>query len=487
MSLNRRRAVTAAWGAAVLLLVVPPATAQAPPLSFEALVDGDIPAWELSDRLDACLGEIEEKEEARASAERARRERIRERLVAAAAARAAEILEQLARDPHGAVAPEQREELAAELTAMFPTSEEIRLETCGVRHERALRRLVLADELERCYRGAFDDLGVGHLAPTADDAVAGVRAAAIRAFACSREIQPLATEVALPPGATVVLVAATVCLDADLPRPADGDPYAVTPGPVPAEILGLLRAAAGDPTSLADAQEAIWSRTPATPGGAPRGAGSHGAVSTGGVSSSRSRALADAVADGTIDLTAIVHDGFTSTDLVLSNRTGGPVTVNLTGARLQPKGGGGESQSLGVAGQDPGQPPRAPSLESREKRLERALQHARERLQNAIERVRNGDHSPEALRELLEALREAEALGLDGDEAGEALQNEGFDALVDGWNERAEESYKVWEHDPTDANRAQALRDFKAVEQVGGPPDASSDDYDRMLADLAGE
>ena len=28
---------------------------------------------------------------------------------------------------------------------------------------------------------------------------------------------------------------------------------------------------------------------------------------------------------------------------------------------------------------------------------------------------------------------------------------------------------------------------FKAVEQVGGPPDDSSDDYDRKLADLAGE
>jgi hypothetical protein len=197
--------------------------------------------------------------------------------------------------------------------------------------------------------------------------------------------------------------------------------------------------------------------------------------------------LADAVAEGTIDLTATIQDGFTATDLVLSNRTGDPVTVTLTGALLRPRAGEDEDQSLGVAGQDPGQSPRGPSLESREKRLERALQRARERLQNAIERVRNGDHSAEALRELLEALREAEALGLDGDDAGEALQNEGFDALVDGWYERAEESYRVWKNDPTDTNRAQALRDFNAVERVGGPPDASSDDYDGMLADLAGD
>jgi hypothetical protein len=379
------------------------------------------------------------------------------------------------------------EELGREIDSMFPSSEDIRLETCEVRHERALRRLEITAELESCYRGAFDDLGVGHLAPAEVDAVAGIRAAAIRAFACSRDLRPLPPHVELPPGATEVLVAATVCLDAALSRPGDGELYEVAPEPVTSEVLALLRAAAADPSSLADVQEAIWSGTSATPGGGPEGDGGRGAASAVAVPSSRSKTLADAVADGTIDLTATIQDGFTATDLVLSNRTGDPVTVTLNGARLQPKGGGGESQSLGVAGQDPGQSPRGPSLESREKRLERALQHARERLQNAIERVRNGDHSPEALRELLEALREAEALGLDGDEAGEALQNEGFDALVDGWYERAEESYQVWEHDPTDANRAEALRDFKAVEQVGGPPDTSSDDYDRMLADLAGE
>jgi hypothetical protein len=485
MSPNRRRAVTAAWGAALLLSVVPPATSQAPHLSFEALVEGDIPAWELSDRLDACLESAEEEEEARETAESSRRERIRESQRAEITARADELIEQLARDPQGAAEAGRLEELGREIDAMYPTAEDIRLEICEVRHERALRRLEITDELESCYRGAFDDLGVGHLAPAEVDAVAGIRAAAIRAFTCSRGLRPLPTQVELPPGATVVLVAATACLDAALSRPGDGEPYDVAPEPVTPAVLDLLRVAAADPTSLADVQEAIWSGTSATPGGGPESAGVRGAAAA--VASSRSKTLADAVAERTIDLTATIQDGFTATDLVLSNRTGGPVTVTLTGARLQPRGGGDGAQSLGVAGQDPAQSPRGPSLESREKRLERALQHARERLRNAIERVRNGDHSPEALRELLEALREAEALGLDGDEAGEALQNEGFDALVDGWNERAEESYRVWEHDPTDANRAQALRDFKAVEQVGGPPDASADDYDRMLADLAGE
>jgi hypothetical protein len=486
MSPNRRRGVTAAWGAALLLLVVPRAPAQAPPLSFEALVEGDIPAWGLSDRLDACLEAAEEKEEAWEAAESSRRAGIRERQTAEAAARANEVIEQLARDPQGGAAG-LLEELGREIDSMFPSSEDIRFETCEVRHERALRRLEITDELESCYRGAFDDLGVGHLAPAEVDAVAEVRAAAIRAFACSRGLRPLTTEVEVAPGATVVLVAATVCLDASLSRPGDGEVYELAPEPVSPGVLDLLRAAAADPSSLADVQETIWSGMPARPGGGPKSAGGPGAASAVAVPSTRSKGLADAVAEGTIDLTATIQDGFTATDLVLSNRTGDPVTVTLTGALLRPRAGEDEDQSLGVAGQDPGQSPRGPSLESREKRLERALQRARERLQNAIERVRNGDHSPEALRELLEALREAEALGLDGDDAGEALQNEGFDALVDGWYERAEESYRVWKNDPTDTNRAQALRDFNAVERVGGPPDASSDDYDGMLADLAGD
>ena len=74
MNPKRRRAVAAAWGAGLLLLVVPPATAQAPHLSFEALVEGDIPAWELSDRLDACLESAEQREEAREAAESSRRD-----------------------------------------------------------------------------------------------------------------------------------------------------------------------------------------------------------------------------------------------------------------------------------------------------------------------------------------------------------------------------------------------------------------------------
>jgi hypothetical protein len=348
-----------------------------------------------------------------------------------------------------------------------------------MRHQRALRRLEITAALESCYRAAFLELGVGHLAPSEVDVAAGVRAEAIRGFTCARARQALATEVEISPGATVVLVAATVCLDADLSRPTDGEAYEVMPEPVTPEVLALLVGAAADPASLAQAQEAVWSGA--------GGTGARGTVSAGSVSSGRMTSLADAVTQGTIDLIATIHDGFTSTDLVLSNRTGEPVTVTLTGARLQPRGGSGEAQSLGVAGQDPGQSPRGPSLESRERRLERALQLARERLEDAIERVRNGDHSPEALRELLEALRDAEALGLDGDEAGEALQEEGFETLVDGWYERAEESYRVWENDPTDANREEALRDFSTVERVGGPPEDASDDYDRKLAKLAGE
>jgi hypothetical protein len=241
------------------------------------------------------------------------------------------------------------------------------------------------------------------------------------------------------------------------------------------EILDLLRAAAADPTSLADAQEAVWSDRPRAT-----------VATSGGVAPGRSAPLADAVREERVRAAATIHDGFSLVDLVLSNPTPDPVSVTLTGTRLEPKGGGGGSQSLGMAGANPGSPPRAPSLESRDERLARALRLARERLEDAIERVRNGDHSPEALRELLEALREAEALGLDGDEAGEALVEDGFEALVDGAWERAEESYTVWEHDPTDANRRQALEDFRAVEQVGGPSDDAWDDYGQKLEKLAG-
>jgi hypothetical protein len=477
----RLRARAAALGGVVLLLWGSSAwAAQEPEPTLEALLEGDIPARQLPDRLDACFESAWALEETREQEEATRRRQARERQAARDEERTREILEQLLQDPQRTVDAGALQEIEG----MFPRSEEIRLQICEAHHERALRRLEILDELERCYRAAFDELGVGHLAPPEVDAAARSRAAAIRGFACSRELRPLATEVALPPGGTVVLVAATVCLDADLPRPGDGEAYDLTPELVPPKVLDLLAAAALDPLSLADVQEAIWRPASDASGTGPVGGG---AISTGGLSSSRGTTLAEAVGAGTVDLTATVLDGFSSSDLVLSNRTGDPVTVTLTGARLQPRRGGGEAQSLGVAGQDQGQPPRAPSLETREERLARALRHARERLENAIERVRNGDHSPEALRELLKALREAEALGLDGDDAGEALQSEGFDTLVDGWWERADESYDVWKHDPTDANREQALRDFRAVERVGGPPDRASDDYDHKLADLAGE
>ncbi len=478
MSLIRRRALTPLWGATLLLSAIPPAGAQLTPLSFEALVEGDISAWELSDRFDVCLERAEELEEERETVESARRARLRESQTATALARTNEIIERLTRDPQASVDPGVLADLGQELEAMFPGSEEQRFETCQVLHERALRRLEIADKLESCYRAAFEDLGVAHLAPPEVDTVAGVRAAAIRAFGCSREIQPMQTEVALAPGETAVLTVSTVCLEADLSRPSDGESYELTPDPVTPEVLELLRAAAADPGALADVQEAVWSGGPAVMG--------VGTGRPGGVAPGRSATLPDAVADERLEVVATIHDGFSLVDLVLSNPTGDSVTVALTGARLQPKGGG-ESQSVGMVGANPGSPPRAPSLESRDERLARALRHARERLENAIERVRNGDHSPEALRELLEALREAEALGLDGEEAGEALQEDGFDALEEGCYDRAEESYKVWKHDPTDANRDQALRDMNAVEQVGGPSDSTSDRYDSMLADLAGE
>jgi hypothetical protein len=461
----------------LLLLLVPLVSAQTPPLSFEALVEGDIPAWGLSDRLDVCLEKAEALEEERDSAESARRARLHESQTAAALARTNEIIERLTRDPRAKVDPGLLKEVEQELEVMFPSSEELRYETCQVLHERALRRLEIVAHLESCYRTAFADLGVGHLAPPEVEPVAAVRAAAIRGFTCSREVQPMATGVELAPAETVVLTASTVCLEAELSRPGDGEPYAVAPDPVTPEILELLRAAAADPATLADVQEAVWSGKPRT-----MIAGSGRGFTPGG-----STPLADAAEQDRVKVVATIHDGFSLVDLVLSNPTPDPVSVTLTGTRLEPKGGGGGSQSLGMAGVNSGSPPRAPSLESREERLARALRHARERLENAIERVRNGDHSPEALRELLEALREAEALGLDGDEAGEALQEEGFDALVDGAYERAEESYKVWEHDPTDANRRQALEDFRAVEQVGGPPDDAWDDYGQKLEKLAGE
>jgi hypothetical protein len=373
-------------------------------------------------------------------------------------------------------------QLASEtdLEAMFPRSSEARFIKCQQNKKEALRQLELADELESCYVTILKRIGFNHLAATEETEERNLWRQEVECFTCgqSEERLPLQTIIEVPAGSKRPFVIKTFCLEGDLLRPGDGEEYTIA-GDV--ESLGLenlqllLEKARSNPETEIDIQKAIWEEGKKDK--EKRGAGS--------VSSSRSMktgkrgrmSLAEGVQSGLLDAKIRTRDGFSSVEIIIGNLTHGDLSVDLSGVVLNSQDS--DSQSLATAGVDTEQPPPAPPLKTPEQRIEEILNKVREILKKAIETVKNGDHTRQALKELLEALRLAEWVGLDDE------MEEGWDTVRDGLMKETRDAYKEYKENPWRENYDRLVDDLRALDDMD-PPKGCEEEFQKMLEDIFG-
>ncbi len=378
---------------------------------------------------------------------------------------------------------QQLRQLASEtdLEAMFPRSSEARFTQCQRNKKEALRQLELADELESCYAAILKRIGLSDLAATEDTEERRAWRQEVESFTCSQseERLPLQTIVEVPAGRKRPFVVKTFCLEGDLLRPRDKEEYTIA-GDV--ESLGLenlallIQKAVSNPETEIDIQKAIWEE------------GKKGKEKERGGSAFSSRStrtgqrgctqLADGVQSGLVDAKIRTRDGFSSIEIIIENLTQENLSVNVSGAVLDSQDS--DSQSLGTAGVDADQPPPAPPLNTPEERIEDIQKKAREILKKAVETVKNGDHTREALKELLEALRLAERVGLDDEE-----MEEGWDALRDGLMKETRDAYKEYKENPWKENYDRVVDDLRALDDLG-PPEGCEEEFQNMLEDILG-
>jgi hypothetical protein len=373
-------------------------------------------------------------------------------------------------------------QLASEtdLEAMFPRSSDARFKQCQQNREEALRQLDLGDELESCYTTILKRIGLSDLADTEDAEERRLWRQEVECFTCSQseERLPLQTVVEVPAGRQRPFVVKSFCLEGDLLRPGDGENFTIA-GDV--ESLGLdnlgllLEKAASNPETEIDIQKAIWEEARKDKEKEPAGF----------VSSSRSmRAgqrgrtpLAEAVRSGLLDAKIRTRDGFSSVEIIVKNLTHEDLSVDVSGAVLDSQDP--DSQSLGTAGVDSEQPPPAPPLKTPEQRIEDILNKVREILKKAIETVKNGDHTREALKELLQALKLAERVGLDDE------MQQGWDALRDGLMKETRDAYQEYKENPWKENYDRLVDDLRALDDLD-PPEGCEEEFQKMLEDIFG-
>jgi hypothetical protein len=336
------------------------------------------------------------------------------------------------------------------LEALMPGAPEERLERCRISLKMARFQLKTAQELEKAYAGILNRLGVPRLALPDSSQGWGQWAKEIEEFNCtgSKKRLPLQTEIVLPPHTRRPFVLKTFCLDGSRSGPGSGQAMAVT-GHIQdlgrKNLAQMLLGVAANPDREIDIQQAIWDEgeeekddkdDPEIGGGMPA-AGGKG--SSGGSSS-----LSQAVSSGELSADASTRDNFTSVDIWLENLGDESRTVSVAGAVLD--SGDSDVQRLVTAGVDKEKPPPGPKLKDPEKKIEEILKRAEEWLRKAQERVQNGDHSREAIEDLIKAMSAAEAVGMD-------LEDSDWDILRESVWEETDLTYKVYKANPTAENR----------------------------------
>jgi hypothetical protein len=99
-----------------------------------------------------------------------------------------------------------------------------------------------------------------------------------------------------------------------------------------------------------------------------------------------------------------------------------------------------------------------------EHQLKESIEKAKKILEDAMQRIRDGDHSPEAIKELLKALKLAEGVGLDADEP--EVVKDAWNTLDDAIMENAREAYKEFKQNPTKENFKKLMGILKAAEDL---------------------
>jgi hypothetical protein len=362
------------------------------------------------------------------------------------------------------------------LDALFPGSPEERLRRC--RESLLLARLQLktARGLEGAYAEILKNKGYPELAGLDTPADWELWAKEIDAFDCSlaEERPPLLTEVVIPPRSKRPFVLKTFCLDKNRLGPGSGQQMAVTGdiGDLGRKNLALfLQEVAADPGREIDIQQAIWEEEgeeEKEKGLIPAAGGQASSPGAGG--------LSKGVSSGTLSVDVNTRDNFSSVELWIENPGEESRTVNVSGAVLD--SGDSGVQRLVTAGASAEDPPPGPKLKDPERKIEEILKRAEDWLRRAQERIRNGDHSREALEDLIKAMHAAEAVGMD-------LEDADWDVLRDGIWEETELTYKVYKANPTPENRETLIENMKAMDYID-PPEGKQEAFDSMMEDIFG-
>jgi len=397
--------------------------------SLLELLEGDGPLYDIIYDLEECYDrhiDILEEEEKVARAEQ---EKVYEEFLKRMADLAGERSDVKARRGEDALAYLGREiqRMASEydLQALFPGSAEERFLRCQHHLRMARLRLKAARELTEAYREVLTLRGAEKYFPKETPEEWDLWQRELDAFECpqSEERPPLRTQIRIPAGARRPFVLKTFCLDRNKLGPGDGQVLEIFGH---AAFLGRasleqqLKDAAAFPAQEIDIQEAIWEESEEEeegeepPSKAPKPVPSKNADSSGNITG-----LSDAVSNGEIDADLRTRSDFSSVEVWLENTSGEERVIDVSGAVF----GTGEDdvQRLVAAGIDTEQPPPGPDLKSPERTIEEIRDEVAKRLEEALERVRNGDHSKEALKELLEAMEAARNVGLD-EPLGEAWE-----------------------------------------------------------------
>jgi len=455
--------------------------------SLLELLEGDGPLYDLIYDLEECYDRHLEVLRVEESAAQADREKVYEEFFKRMTDLAGERSDAEARRGEDALARLGREiqRLASEydLQALFPDSAEERFLRCQHHLRMARLRLKMARELNDAYREVLVRRGAEKYFPEETPEDWDLWQREIDAYECSKseERPPLQTQIRIPAGARRPFVLKTFCLDRNKLGPGDGQAL---------EIIGLaaflgrtnleqqLKDAAALPASEIDIQKAIWEESKEEeeaddpPSKGPKPVPSGKTDSSDGITD-----LADAFSSGEIDADLRTRGDFTSVDAWLENKSGEEKVIDVSGAVF---GTGEDSvQRLVSAGVDREQPPPGPDLKSPERTIEEIRAEVAKQLEEAMERVRNGDHSQEALKELLEAMEAARNIGMD-----EPLE-EAWDVFRDGLWEETVSSYKDYKADPSEANRGELLENLETVRQVD-PPEGKQEEFDKMLEDIFG-
>ena len=369
-----------------------------------------------------------------------------------------------------------------DLQALFPGSPEERFLRCQHHLRLARMRLKTARDLNEDYRKVLVQRGADKYFPGKNPEDWQYWQEEIDTFECKKSVErpPLRTRIRIPAGARRFFVLKTFCLDRNKLGPNNGQKLKVIGTAASlgrTNLVQLLEKASTFPAREIDIQEAIWKecgneREEGSLPGAPESMTGGGGGSPGGVLN-----LVDAVSSGDVRADLRIRDNFTLVDMWIENRGGTEKVIDVFGAVFG--SGDADVQRTGAAGVDTEQPPPGPDINSPERTLEDIRDEVAKKLEEAMERVRNGDHSQEALKELLDAMAAARNVGL------EEPLNEAWDVFRDGLWEETVDSYDSYTSDPSAANKKNLLDLMEAVRQTD-PPEGKQDAFDRMREDVLG-